>query len=199
LLLVVVLASCARRPPDPPPVAVWPTDRATCFAALGRERVAFTDWLDAPTVDVCAVPAPVVVQASTAAMTPILQTSCPMMLAWARFEPELQRLASRRLGSEIARIHHYGSYNCRRMSGNQRRMSLHSTGQALDISGFTTADGRYISVRDGWRGRRDEAAFLRDLGQAACRHFNVVLTPNHDRAHRDHIHVDIGPWRFCGA
>ncbi len=177
----------------------WPADRATCFAALEREAVSFTPWLDAPTANVCAVPAPVVVRASTATMAPTLRTSCPMMLAWARFEPELQRLAIRRLGSEIAEIHHYGSYNCRRMSGNQRRMSLHSTGQALDIAGFTTADGRYISVQQGWRGRRDESAFLRDLGQAACRHFNVVLTPNHDRAHHDHIHVDIGPWKLCRA
>jgi len=180
-------------------VTTWPTDPATCFAALEREPVAFTYWADAPTADVCAVPAPVAVQASTAAMTPPLRTSCPMMLAWARFEPEMQRLAIRRLGSDIAKIHHYGSYNCRRMSGNQRRMSLHSTGQALDISGFTTADGRYISVQHGWRGGRRERAFLHDLGQAACRHFNVVLTPNHDRAHHDHLHVDIGPWRFCGA
>ena len=161
--------------------------------------MAFSYWADAPTAEVCTVPAPVVVDRSTAAMTPTLRTSCPMMLAWARFEPEMQRLAIRRLGSEIAEIHHYGSYNCRRMSGNQRRMSLHSTGQALDISGFTTVDGRYVSVQHGWRGGRGERAFLHDLGQAACRHFNVVLTPNHDRTHHDHIHVDIGPWRFCGA
>jgi hypothetical protein len=111
----------------------------------------------------------------------------------------MQRLALRRLGAEIAQIHHYGSYSCRRMTGNQRRMSLHSTGQALDISGFTTTTGRHVGVQQGWRGARDEAAFLRDLSLAACRHFNVVLTPNHDAAHRDHIHVDIGPWRYCGA
>jgi len=122
-----------------------------------------------------------------------------MMLAWARFEPEMQQLARSRLGSEIAQIHHYGSYSCRRMSGNQRRMSLHSTGQALDISGFTTASGRYVSVKQGWRGARDEAAFLRDLARAACRQFSVVLTPGHDRDHYDHIHVDIGPWKLCGV
>lgn len=194
-----MVTSCAWQAPTPPAATTWPADPATCLAALEREPVSFTAWSDAPTAAACAVPAPVVVEASTAAMTPTLRTSCPMMLAWARFEPELQRLAVRRLGSAIARIHHYGSYNCRRMSGNQRRMSLHSTGQALDISGFTTADGRYISVQQGWRGARDEAAFLHDLGQAACRHFNVVLTPNHDRAHQDHIHVDIGPWKLCRA
>lgn len=122
-----------------------------------------------------------------------------MMLAWARFEPELQRLARQRLGSPITEIHHYGSYSCRRMTGNRRRMSLHSSGQALDISGFTTADGRHVSVRTGWHGDRAGRAFLVELSQAACRHFNVVLTPNHDRAHHDHLHVDIGPWRLCGV
>lgn len=190
------MAACARRPPV---ATVWPADRATCYAALALEQVSFGPWLDAPRADVCAVPAPVVVDASSALMTPTLRTSCPMMLAWARFEPEMQELALSRLGSEVAKIHHYGSYSCRRMTGNQRRMSLHSTGQAFDLSGFTTRAGRYISVQQGWRGARDEAAFLHDLSRAACRHFNVVLTPNHDRAHHDHIHVDIGPWKLCRA
>jgi hypothetical protein len=161
--------------------------------------VQFADWLDAPAANACAVPVPVAVTSTSVTLSPTLQTSCPMMLAWARFEPEMQRLALRRMGAEIARSHHYGSYSCRRMTGNQRRMSLHSTGQALDISGFTTTAGRYVGVQQGWRGARDESAFLRDLALAACRHFNVVLTPAHDRAHHDHIHVDIGPWQFCGA
>ena len=199
VVLALAVASCAKREPSRTGVTTWPTEQGACFAALEREPVTFTYWADAPDGSACTVPAPVVVSASSAEMTPALRTSCPMMLAWARFEPELQQMARSRLGSEIAEIHHYGSYSCRRMSGNQRRMSLHSTGQALDISGFTTATGRYVSVQQGWRGARDEAAFLRDLSLAACRHFNVVLTPGHDRAHHDHIHVDIGRWKFCGA
>lgn len=145
------------------------------------------------------MPAPVTVSATGAAWSPVLRTSCPMLLAWARFEPELQRLARQRLGSPIAEIHHYGSYSCRRMTGNQRRMSLHSSGRALDIAGFTTADGRHVGVETGWRGDRAERAFLLELSRAACRHFNVVLTPDHDSSHHDHLHVDIGPWRFCGV
>lgn len=146
------------------------------------------------------MPAPVEVARTSAAIEPTLRTSCPMLLAWARFEPELQRLALKDLGSRIAEIRHYGSYNCRQMTGNRRRISLHGTGEALDIAGFTTADGRRISVADDWP-RRSGAAnlFLHDVAKAACRHFNVVLTPSHDRAHRDHIHVDIGPWKLCKA
>ncbi len=146
------------------------------------------------------MPAPVEATHTTATMQPTLRTSCPMLLAWARFEPEMQRIADRRLGSRITGIQHYGSYNCRRMTGNQRRMSLHSTGEALDIAGFTTADGQRISVLDDWPRRSGSASlFLHDLANAACRHFNVVLTPNHDRAHQNHFHIDIGPWKLCRA
>jgi hypothetical protein len=162
--------------------------------------VRFTPWAGAPADGACAVPAPVEVTWTSAALAPTLRTSCPMLLAWARFEPEMQRLADRRLGSRITEIRHYGSYSCRRMTGNQRRISLHGTGEALDIAGFTTADGRRISVADDWPRRSGgESLFLHDLARAACRHFNVVLTPNHDRAHQDHIHVDIGPWKLCKA
>lgn len=195
---MIVVAACARRQPSPPAV-VWPADPAICVGALQRETVDFAWWSNAPSGSGCAVPAPVAVRATTAEMSPVLRTSCPMILAWAQFEPEMQRLAQRRLGSAIVRIHHYGSHSCRSMTGNRGRASLHATAKALDIAGFTTADGRYVSVRDDWRRWGGEGRFLRDLGQAACRHFNVVLTPAHDRAHHDHIHVDIGPWRLCGA
>lgn len=198
ILLVLALVSCGRRQ-ESSVATLWPSEPAVCLAALRQETVSFASWAGAPASGGCAVPAPLEVRATTATMTPVLRTSCPMILAWARFEPEMQRLAQRRLGSAIAQIHHYGSHSCRAMTGNSRRPSLHSTAQAFDIAGFTTADGRYVSVLDDWRAWSAEGRFLRDLGEAACLHFNVVLTPAHDRAHRDHIHVDIGPWKLCGA
>ena len=38
---------------------------------------------------------------------------------------------------------------------------------------------------------------LQLAASAACRWFGVVLTPDSDRWHQDHIHVDLGPWRRC--
>ena len=76
--------------------------------------------------------------------------------------------------------------------------TLDAQARALDIAGFVLADGRTITVLAGWYGRPDERRFLRAVAAAACRTFSVVLTPNSDRYHRDHIHVDIGPWRKCG-
>ena len=59
-------------------------------------------------------------------------------------------------------------------------------------------EGWLISTSE-WRRPGDERRFLRAVAVAACRKFSVVLTPNSDRFHRDHIHVDIGPWRKCGV
>ncbi|HYC13481.1 MAG TPA: extensin family protein, partial [Stellaceae bacterium] len=31
----------------------------------------------------------------------------------------------------------------------------------------------------------------------ACDYFSVVLSPDSDRYHYNHLHFDIGPWRLC--
>ena len=130
--------------------------------------------------------------------TPLLSTSCAMALAWFDFEPEVEALARETLGSGVAVVRHYGSFSCRRMTGNGRRMSLHASARALDIAGFTLDDGREISVKRDWR-RGDAGRFLSAFANAACARFGVVLTPAHDRSHHDHIHIDIGPWKLCGT
>ena len=89
-------------------------------------------------------------------------------------------------------IRHYGSFACRGMTGNAGRPSLHAQARALDIAGFQLADGRIVTVVDGWRGPPDQRRFLRAVAAAACRQFSVVLTPEqrpvppgpHPRRHR---------------
>jgi hypothetical protein len=53
------------------------------------------------------------------------------------------------------------------------------------------ADGRRISVKDGWRGMPEEQGFLRDVQSGACAHFTTVLAPGSNVYHYDHIHVDL--------
>ena len=38
---------------------------------------------------------------------------------------------------------------------------------------------------------------LREALEKQC--IGVVLAPNSDKDHYDHIHVDIGPWKKCGT
>jgi hypothetical protein len=121
-----------------------------------------------------------------------------MLVAWSDFEHAMQQAALTHLGRRVRSVRHFGSFACRRMTGNAGRASLHAQARALDISGFTLDDGRVVSVKQGWRGPVAERRFLRAIAVAACRHFSVTLTPESDRHHHDHLHVDIGPWRVCG-
>src|SRR4029078_6831330 len=77
-------------------------------------------------------------------------------------------------------------------NGNPRaNISEHAFGNALDISAFTLADGRKITVKNGWRGLPEEQGFLRDVQAAACDRFTTVLAPGSNVYHYDHMHVDL--------
>jgi hypothetical protein len=70
-------------------------------------------------------------------------------------------------------------------------ISEHAYGNALDVAGFILADGRKITVKNGWRGTPEEQGFLHDVQLAACNTFTTVLAPGYNAAHYDHIHVDL--------
>ena len=59
------------------------------------------------------------------------------------------------------------------------------------------ADGRRISVKDGWNGSNQERAFLRTIHASACKRFGTVLGPEYNAAHRDHLHVDMSGQGYC--
>ncbi len=70
-------------------------------------------------------------------------------------------------------------------------VSEHAFGNAIDIAAFTLADGRRITVQEGWRGTPEEQGFLHDVHLAACDNFTTVLAPGYNAAHYNHIHVDL--------
>ncbi len=104
----------------------------------------------------------------------------------------VQPAAAREFGERVIGIDVAASYSCRaRNNVRGSRMSEHGFGNAIDISGFTLADGRKVTVEDGWSGRRDERAFLREVRKQACGEFTTVLGPGSDRHHRNHFHLDL--------
>lgn len=126
--------------------------------------------------------------------------SCPMTAGLHKWIREgLQPAARRRLGSEVVTIESYGTYACRprnNMAGGVP--SEHSTANAIDIAGFRLADGRRITVLGDWNGADGDArAFLRDVHKAGCRNFQVVLGPEANAQHRDHLHFDMGRGPYC--
>lgn len=127
------------------------------------------------------------------AIKPTATLACPIVSAlegW--LTNSVQPAAQRWLGSPVAEIKQISAYSCRGMNGNPNaHISEHAFGNALDIAAFTLADGRRISVKDGWKGLPEEQGFLRDIQGAACQQFNTVLAPGSNVYHYDHIHVDL--------
>jgi hypothetical protein len=127
------------------------------------------------------------------AVTPTATLACPIVSALDRWLADsVQPSAMRWFGARVVEIKQISAYSCRGMNGNSRaHISEHAFGNALDIAAFTLADGRRITVKDGWKGMSEEQGFLRDVQGAACQQFNTVLAPGSNVYHYDHIHVDL--------
>jgi extensin-like protein len=127
------------------------------------------------------------------AVRPAATLACPIVSALDRWLADsVQPAATRWFGARVAEIKQISAYSCRGMNGNPgAHISEHAFGNALDIAAFTLADGRRITVKDGWRGLPEEQGFLRDVQAAACQQFSTVLAPGSNAYHYDHIHVDL--------
>ncbi|CAA7612175.1 extensin family protein [Magnetospirillum sp. UT-4] len=215
LILLAMVSACAR-PPAPPPVAVAPPPvildpDSACLQELAGLHVSFEPVAAfGEPGQGCGITNPVKVAAGTVAWNRPGVVTCAMARTMARFELEVvQPAAFARFGQPVKRIHHMGTYDCRvrRTStkvaaqyGGSRggRLSEHAKGQAIDIGAFELADGTMVSVKKDWRAGGARSGFLHDVARGSCSTFNVALTPNHDRLHQDHLHLDIGPHTLCG-
>jgi hypothetical protein len=127
------------------------------------------------------------------AVKPVATLACPIVSVLDRWLADsVQPAAMRWFGQRVVEIKQISAYSCRGMNGNPNaHISEHAFGNALDIAAFTLADGRRVSVKDGWRGMPEEQGFLHDVQATACQHFNTVLAPGSNVYHYDHIHVDL--------
>jgi Extensin-like protein C-terminus len=127
------------------------------------------------------------------AVRPAATLACPIVSALDHWLADsVQPAAIRWFGARVVEIKQISAYSCRGMNGNSHaHISEHAFGNALDIAAFTLADGRRISVQDGWKGLPEEQGFLHDVQAAACREFTTVLAPGSNVYHYNHIHVDL--------
>jgi hypothetical protein len=127
------------------------------------------------------------------AVNPPATLACPLVSALDRWVSEgVQPAALHWFGVPVTQIKQISAYSCREMVGSgTSSISEHAFGNALDVAGFTFADGRTISVVKGWHGTPEEQGFLHDVQLYACETFNTVLAPGYNAAHYNHIHVDL--------
>ena len=138
-------------------------------------------------------------------MDPPATLRCQMVPSVDAWVSEIVQPAARHyLRSDVVELKVAASYACRtRNSRRGARLSEHGRANALDISAFRLASGRWVSVKSGWRGTENHRRFLRYVHRGACEHFSTVLGPNADAYHHDHFHMDLarhgrhGTYRVC--
>lgn len=194
----VALAGCTSSPPPPPVLA---DIGARCLAGLDQRSIRYDRMADFTTPEGCGVSQAVRIKQSALAWNRPALMSCSLAATIWEFETRVvQPAAQRHFGQAARKLSHAGSYSCRgEIGGRAERISQHGYGRAIDVTGFELADGTVISVLRDWRGKGEKSAFLLDVAKGACTIFNLVLTPNHNAEHHDHLHLDIGPNKMCGV
>ena len=109
----------------------------------------------------------------------------------------------------IVEVHHYSMYRPPSKSWPEAKLATrHAGALALDAGRFVDRDGVIYDVDDDFSGRigartcgpkakprkpTAKATLLRTLlcETVAKRVFNVVLTPNHNRPHKNHFHLEV--------
>ena len=109
--------------------------------------------------------------------------SCPAAVDTANWLEEI----------EAKHITHMGTLNCRQRRGSGL-MSEHSFGVAIDVSAIDDA-----VVSKHWKDKGAKGDTLREAASVACKHFSNVLTPETNRLHHDHFHLDSGVGFQCDA
>jgi hypothetical protein len=211
LLPTLLLSACIGSPSHQAAPQSSPTARIApaqserqCLARLGQTQANFTPLPDQYFGAGCSTLNTVRLawlrsdeaHLQLANLGPVTCSLATALQGWARFG--VDRAARQALGSPLARIDTFGSYNCRNVAGTDHR-SGHATANAVDVAAFVLADGRRISVKGDWSdGTAAERSFLRLIRTSACRRFDIVLTPDYNTAHHDHFHLEVGaPHPVC--
>jgi hypothetical protein len=206
LAMLALLAACVGPPkgrsadtkPRKPLVAVNENIKQ-CVGDLDRLGARYTAIADQSFGGGCSNIGSVQLLGIGVPITNVTAIRCPLARALALWTRETLQPAARDVfGSRVVKIESMGGYSCRNIIGGRGTgRSEHATGNAVDIGAFVLADGRRVSIRQGWNGADDERAFLRTIRGEACNRFQTVLSPDYNAAHYDHLHFDLGGKPFC--
>lgn len=205
-----------RRPQIPEGRAIGDLDRAGCEAILRSRNVAFArvDDGEAP-----GVAQPIRLEGPIAGVTlrhrsegrgsrrrrrrirRLSILDCRVAVAILAWSATLR-------GAGVRSLEHYSVYRPGAQVAGSGRPSGHASGLAVDLGVLVLDDDRRVVVEEAWRDRRrsvapcparegddDDQRLLRDLVCAAADAdlFQVVLTPHHDEAHENHVHLELRP------
>lgn len=108
----------------------------------------------------------------------------------------------------VARVEYYSMYRPFATIAGSGTVSGHAHGLAIDAARFALKNGATVDVLEDWEGRkrgeapcplrRTEARAGRLLRTITCaaadqKLFQVVLTPHYNKAHDNHVHLEVRP------
>lgn len=185
--------------------AIAALDAAACLAYLESRDVAF-EILDPGEIEGVGIPIRlagpldgVVIETTNRSESHAI-LDCRLAVALLAWAPQLR-------AAGITAIRHYSTYRAGARVGGSGRPSGHSHALAIDVGRMDRGD-EHLTILEAWEARApgvdpcegpfDESptsALLRELVCAAVARelFQVVLTPHHDRAHQNHLHLEVRP------
>ncbi len=209
VLASMLLASCIPKV-DPPERASDRPGRETagkpdpktlqCHADLRREEVEFRVLPDRSFAGGCSAIGTVQLRDIGTPVTNLGAMTCPLARSFARWTREaVQPAAEQWLESRVVRIESFGTYACRPVNGQAgNKLSEHGRSNAVDVAAFVLADGRRVTVLEGWTGEEEKVrGFLRAVHRAGCRRFPVGIGPDANAFHANHFHFDMGQGPYC--
>lgn len=190
--------------PDPRsasvPADIMPPEEKACRERLKALGAAFEERkAEHDAAAGCSIPYPLLLKTlgKSIELEPDAELNCAMAEAAVRFANDVMApMAKKELGADLKSVGQASAYVCRPRH-NGRKMSEHAFGNALDIAGFTLADGSAVEVRPSPPER--DAKFLDAVRKAACGPFKTVLGPGSDADHALHFHFDLEPRRNGGT
>ena len=210
----LVLAACAGAVPerraDAPPSTGRPTasrpviaapsaDTQACFGELNRAGFRFTPLPDQQFGGGCQAVGSLRLNDIGTGTTNLGPMTCGLARNFAAWVRHAVRPAAQQVfGQDAVRVETFGTYSCRNIYGGRSgRLSEHARANAVDVSAFVLADGRRITVLQGWNGDARDQQFLRLIRGSACRRFGTVLSPDYNAAHANHFHFDMSGQNYC--
>ena len=190
---------------DAPNMRYAAMDGATCEAELGRRNVAFVRA--APTEGVLA---PVRLRGPLSGgitihsmLPPAARETAAMEIFDCRLVLALDDFAAMLAPRGVVEMIHLSAYRPRKQFGCTKKYDgkQHCGGLAVDIAQFKKRDGTALVVQRDFHGKVGEPtcpsrpnelwSIVCDAADRAI--FNVMLTPNFNAQHFNHIHVEITP------
>ena len=200
LIALVLLAACAATPVPPPAPAPRVASGQACLRDLNAHDMSYQIPVVPVSAGGCQIDTPIRAYGLSIRWNQPATMSCQLGDVLMRFESEVvEPNAIKILGKPVVSERNLGAYSCRAEASSRHVLSQHALGRAIDLAGWTLADGSKIDVEKDWTDGGPRGRFLHAVAQGACRYFSVVLTPATNKLHHDHFHLDIGPDRVCSV